>query len=135
MMKKNLIVVFLLLLNFVSAQLSSDVLGKWNLKVDVSTEFKDTETAINQVKTNTSKYSFLDDSVWNFKKEGQLEVKLKNGTTELANYSANEDRFIIIFEKEDIEEFNTTTILQEDKKIKLSMGRGMTQLIFNFMKK
>lgn len=134
-MKKNLIVVFLLLLNFVSAQLSSDVLGKWNLKVDVSTEFKDTETAINQVKTNTSKYSFLDDSVWNFKKEGQLEVKLKNGTTELANYSANEDRFIIIFEKEDIEEFNTTTILQEDKKIKLSMGRGMTQLIFNFMKK
>ncbi|MFC6267398.1 hypothetical protein [Frigoriflavimonas asaccharolytica] len=134
-MKKYLFAVFLFMLSFVSAQLSSDVLGKWNLKLSVSTEFKDTETAMNQVKSNTAKYSYLNDSVWNFKKEGELEVKLKNGTTELANYSANENRFIIIFQKEDIEEFNTTNIVLEDKKIKLSMGRGMTQLVFQFVKK
>ena len=55
--------------------------------------------------------------------------------TEKGNYSANEDRFLIIFEKEAIEEFNTTNVVVEDKKVTLSMGRGMTQLKFIFTKK
>lgn len=134
-MKKILLLLAILIFNFSLAQLNESIIGKWNLKVTVTTDFTDTETAVSQAKTNAEKYAYLDGSNWNFKKEGILEVKLKDGTIEKANYSANENRFIIIFEKEDVEEFNTTNVLVHDKSVEVSMGRGMTKLIFNFSKK
>lgn len=134
-MKKLLLFLIVLSFQFTFAQLNESIIGKWNLKVNVNTEYTDSETPASQAKTNAEKYAYLNESTWNFKKEGELEVKLKDGTVEKANYSANEDRFIIIFEKEDIEEFNTTNVMVEDKSVKLSMGRGMTKLNFSFSKK
>lgn len=134
-MKYLLAFALLLSFNSVSAQLNKDVLGKWQMKVEVSTEFMDSESAVKQVDDNKAKYNYLDNSIWNFKKEGVFEVKLKDGKVENGNYSANEDRFLIIFEKEEIEEFNTTNVVVEKKKVTLSLGRGMTKLKFVFTKK
>ena len=102
---------------------------------NVTTEFMDTDFAVKQMEDNKVKYQYLEKSLWDFKKDGVFEVKLKNGKTEKGTYTADENRFIIIFEKEEIEEFNTTNVVVADKKVTLSMGRGMTKLIFEFARK
>ena len=134
-MKQLLLFIFLLSFHSLSAQLNKEILGKWTMNLNVTTDFMDTEIAVKQVEDNKVKYQYLENSLWNFKKEGVFEVKLKDGKIEKGSYSANEDRFLIIFEKEAIEEFNTTNVVVEDKKVTLSMGRGMTKLKFNFTKK
>ena len=134
-MKKFILVLFLASFSSLQAQLNETIIGKWKMNYTVHTEFTTTEIANKQVTDNQAKYSYLDNSLWSFKKDGKFEVKLSDGKTEKGGYSANEDRFIIIFDKEDIEEFNTTIITTEEKIISLSMGRGMTKLIFNFSKK
>ena len=135
MMKKLLFLGLLIFFGNLQAQLSEKMVGKWILTSSVSTEFTDSESAMKQVSEYAPKYSYLDQSSWTFKKDKTFEAKLKNGTVEKGSYSANEDRFIIIFDKEDIEEFNTTNIKQEGKNIILLMGRGMTKLKFDFAKK
>lgn len=134
-MKKILLFIFFISFTAVSAQLNENIVGKWKLNYDVSTEFKETESAVKQVADYKMKYQFLENSIWTFKKDKSFEAKLKDGKTEKGNYSANEDRFIIIFEKEDIEEFNTTNVEIADKNITLSLGRGMTKLKIIFTKK
>ena len=134
-MKQILLLLLCLSMSSVSAQLNKNMVGQWKMSAMVTTEFKDSESAVKQVAVYNTKYQYLDNSVWNFTKDKAFEVKLKDGSTQKGNYSANEDRFLIIFEKEDVEEFNTTNIVVEDKKITLSMGRGMTQLKFVFTKK
>lgn len=132
------IVLFILLLfSFTAsrAQLNEAIVGKWKLNCLVSTEFSDSETANKQVATNKLKYLFFENSNWEFKKDKHFEVKLSDGKIEKGSYSANEDRFIIIFDKEDIEEFNTAIITAKDKDLILNMGRGMTRLLFQFSKK
>ena len=134
-MKQLLLLTLCLFCTSLSAQLNKKIVGKWKLNYTVSTEFKETEIAMKQVADYTKKYQYLENSIWFFKDEGILEVKLEDGKIEKGNYSANEDRFLIIFEKEEIEEFNTTNVNVSDKIITLSMGRGMTKLVFNFTKK
>jgi translation elongation factor P/translation initiation factor 5A len=134
-MKKIGIILFLVSFSFAQAQLNEKIIGKWKLNTTVFTEFTTTETANKQVVDNKAKYAYLENSSWTFMKEGQFEAKLTNGTIEKGSYSANEDRFIIIFDKEEIEEFNTTLITVEPKKVSLTMGRGMTKLVFDFSKK
>ena len=135
MMKKIFLLSLLLCLSFLQAQLNEKIIGKWQLKTAVSTEFTDSETSNKQVADNILKYKYLQDSNWTFKKDGKFEAKLKNGKVEKGSYSANEDRFLMIFDKEDIEEFNTTNVVCEPKKVILSIGRGMTKLTMNFVKK
>lgn len=134
-MKQILILIFLLSVNLLFAQLNKEILGKWTMTPNVTTEFMDTDFAVKQVEDNKVKYQYLENSLWNFKKDGVFEVKLKDGKTEKGTYNADEGRFLIIFEKEEIEEFNTTNVVVADKKVTLSMGRGMTKLIFEFIKK
>lgn len=134
-MKKIFLFSLLLSLNFFNAQLNQKIVGKWQLKTTVSTEFTESETSNKQVADNILKYKYLQDSNWTFKKDGKFEAKLKNGKVEKGSYSANEDRFIIIFDKESIEEFNTTNAVAETKKVTLTIGRGMTKLKMNFTKK
>lgn len=133
-MKKIFLLSLLLCLSFFQAQLNQKIVGKWQLKTTVSTEFTDSETSNKQVADNILKYKYLQDSNWTFK-NGKFEAKLKNGKVEKGSYSANEDRFLIIFDKEDIEEFNTTNVVTEPKKVILTIGRGMTKLKFVFSKK
>jgi|GEM_PF-2976685 len=134
-MKQILIFIYLLSVNLFSAQLNKEILGKWTMSPNVTTEFMDTDFAVKQMEDNKVKYQYLEKSLWDFKKDGVFEVKLKNGKTEKGTYTADENRFIIIFEKEEIEEFNTTNVVVADKKVTLSMGRGMTKLIFEFARK
>lgn len=134
-MKQILLLLMCLSFSAVTAQLNKNIIGQWRMSCSVTTEFQDSETAVKQVSDYNTKYQYLNNSVWNFNKEKSFSVKLKDGSSEKGNYSANEDRFLIIFEKEDVEEFNTTNIVVEDKKITLSMGRGMTKLKFVFTKK
>uniref|UniRef100_UPI00404B2156 DUF5004 domain-containing protein n=1 Tax=Flavobacterium sp. TaxID=239 RepID=UPI00404B2156 len=134
-MKKIFLVLLVFSFSITHAQLNEKIVGKWKLNYIVFTEFKDTEMANKQVADNHEKYSYLENSIWTFKKEGQFETKLSDGSIENGSYSANEDRFIIIFDKEEIEEFNTAMVIVEPKNISLSMGRGMTRLLFNFSKK
>ncbi len=129
------ILIFFLLVNLLSAQLNKEILGKWTMTPNVTTEFMDTDFAAKQLEDNKVKYQYLEKSLWNFKKDGVFEVKLKDGNTEKGTYNADETRFIVLFEKEEIEEFNTTNVVVADKKVTLSMGRGMTKLIFEFAKK
>ena len=135
MMKKLFFLGLLIFFCNLHAQLSDKMVGKWILTSSVSTEFTDSESAVKQVADYAPKYIYLDNSNWTFNKDKTFEAKLKDGTIEKGSYSANEDRFIIIFDKESIEEFNTTNIKEEDKKVILQMGRGMTKLKFVFSKK
>jgi hypothetical protein len=134
-MKKTLLFILLFSISFASAQLNEKMIGKWKMNLTVTTEFTNTESATKQVAANKTKYQYLENSNWIFNKDKSFTTKLKDKKTEKGNYSANEDRFLIIFEKEAIEEFNTTNVVVEDKKVTLSMGRGMTQLKFIFTKK
>lgn len=135
MMKKIFLLTLLLFLNFFQAQLNEKIIGKWQLNTTVTTEFTDSETSNKQVADNILKYKYLQDSNWTFNKDGKFEAKLKDGKVEKGSYSANEDRFLIIFDKESIEEFNTTNVVAEPKKVTLTIGRGMTKLTMNFEKK
>ncbi len=134
-MKPILLFLFLLSFSMSSAQIEKKAVGEWKLSIEVATEFSDSESARKQVADYQMKYQYLENSTWTFNKDKSFITKLKDGKTEKGNYSANEDRFIIIFEREDIEEFNTTNVVVEDKKMTLSMGRGMTKLKFIFTKK
>lgn len=135
MMEKIFLLTLLLFLNFFQAQLNEKIIGKWQLNTTVTTEFTDSETSNKQVADNILKYKYLQDSNWTFNKDGKFEAKLKDGKVEKGSYSANEDRFLIIFDKESIEEFNTTNVVAEPKKVTLTIGRGMTKLTMNFEKK
>ena len=134
-MKKSILILIFLSFGNIQAQLNETIIGKWKLNQTVSTEFTDTDMANQQVTEKQAKYNYLENSLWHFKKEGKLEVKLADGKIENGGYSANEDRFIIIFNNQEIEEFNTTNIIVEKKEIKLSFGRAMTKLNFVFSKK
>lgn len=135
MMEKIFLLTLLLFLNFFQAQLNEKIIGKWQLNTTVTTEFTDSETSNKQVADNIVKYKYLQDSNWIFNKDGKFETKLKDGKVEKGSYSANEDRFLIIFDKESIEEYNTTNVVAEPKKVTLTIGRGMTKLTMNFEKK
>jgi translation elongation factor P/translation initiation factor 5A len=134
-MKKIAVILFLVFFSAAQAQLNQKIIGKWKLNPTVFTEFTTTETANKQVVDNKAKYAYLENSSWTFMKEGKFEAKLTNGTIEKGSYSANEDRFIIIFDKEEIEEFNTAIVTVETTKVSITMGRGMTRLQFDFSKK
>lgn len=134
-MKNTFFIILFFSFTVASAQLNQKIIGKWKLNYTLSTEFTTTEMANKQVVDNKAKYSYLENSVWTFKKDGKFEVKLKDGKIEKGGYSANEDRFIIIFDKQEIEEFNTALITVEGSHVSLLLGRGMTRLIFNFSKK
>lgn len=132
-MKIKLLLTVLFFAYFYSnAQTESFIIGRWKLNISVETEFTTTDAANNQVAENKTKYAFLDHGNWNFKKGGLFDVKFENGKKEIGRYTAQENRFIIIFDNPEIEEFNSTNISKSEKNILVWFGRGMTKLKFTF---
>lgn len=108
--------------------------GKLKCKVFVKTEFTTFEEANKQVAENYEKYKWLHESVFNFKKNDLFEVKLKNGQIEKGRYTADDKRVILLFDNQEIEEFNTSTPTIDNNNILLPFGRGMTKVIFELSK-
>ncbi|MEN9489429.1 MAG: hypothetical protein RL494_1694 [Bacteroidota bacterium] len=129
---KFLVPVLFFVYSFSNAQIETAIIGRWKLSTTVETEFTTTEMANKQVVENKAKYAFLENGKWNFKKGGLFEVKLENGKKETGRYTAQENRFIIIFDNQEIEEFNSTNCSLNEKTILVSFGRGMTKLKFTF---
>lgn len=119
---------FLFFTSNVNAQLKEKLNGKFTCKVVVTTEFTDFAEATKQVAENTQKYNWLDAGVFNFKKDDLFEVKLKSGKTEKGRFTASDTRVILLFDNEEIEEFNTTTPKVDDKKVILPFGRQLTKV-------
>jgi hypothetical protein len=111
-----------------NTQIKNTLIEKFTSKIIVTTEFSDSADANKQVLENTQKYNWLHDGVFKFKKDGLFELKLKNGKTEKGRYTAQDSRVILIFDNEEIEEFNTTKPRIEDNKIILPFGRQMTKV-------
>lgn len=133
---KNIILalIFILFGCTANAQITNALTGKFTSKIVVTTAFTDSENANKQVAENIQKYNWLDASVFNFKKNDMFEVKLKSGKTEKGRYTADESRVILIFDNEEIEEFNTTTPKVDGKKIILPFGRQMTKVNIELIK-
>lgn len=117
-----------------SSQVKSKLAGKLKCKVFIKTEFTTFEEANKQVAENYEKYKWLHESVFNFKKNDVFEVKLKNGQIEKGRYTADDTRVILLFDNQEIEEFNTSTPTIDNNNILLPFGRGMTKVIFELGK-
>lgn len=119
---------FLFFTSIVNAQLKEKLNGKFTCKVVVTTEFTDFAEANNQIAENIQKYNWFDAGVFNFKKNDTFEVKLKTGKTEKGRFTASDTIVILLFDNQEIEEFNTTTPKVDGKKVILPFGRGMTKI-------